>query len=98
MSQRYVGDLLPSDGLPLAPVATNNFMNLLLWFLIITAGAYFVLLILKPAFVLKRNALGLPTDDVDQSRLIFSSVIVAVIVVLLVYWCRRAQVTAPGII
>ena len=59
--------------------------NLLLWFVILTALAWVVLYVIRPNFVRRTNALGVVLDEIDQTKLIISSIIFAVIVLAILY-------------
>lgn len=68
--------------------ANNNFLNLLLWFLIIAVIVYIILYLLKPAFVQSRDANGVQTGNVDVSKALITSIVVALVIILILYLLR----------
>lgn len=67
-------------------VMSNNFINLLLWFIIITAIVYLILYFLKPSFLLKPDS-----TVVDVSKTLITSIIIALIFIFILYLIRGCR-------
>jgi hypothetical protein len=65
--------------------------GLLLWFFIIAVITWFILYMLKPEAIQKRNAAGVATGEVDWGRLLIASIIIALIIVLFIWLIRSAN-------
>ncbi len=65
----------------------NKLLQLLLWLVIIAVIVYILLMLTKPAFVRKTTSTvdGVTTTEIDQTKAIITSLIVAVIIVLILY-------------
>ena len=72
-------------------IVSGNFVNLLLWFLIIAAVVFFILYLLKPDMVQRRDAVGIPTGEVDSSKALIGAIIVAIIIVFVIYIFKMGQ-------
>ena len=72
-------------------VGNTNFINLILWFIIIGAITYIILYTLKPEIVQTRDATGRPTGQADVSKVLIASIIVALIVVAIIYFINAAK-------
>ena len=68
----------------------GGFLNLLLWFIIIAVIVWFILWALKPAFVQKRNSSGELTGQVDSAKVLWISIIIALIIVVIIWLIRVA--------
>lgn len=68
---------------------SNGKWNMLLWFLVVAIVIYLLLLAFKPMFV-QQTTNGQPNGSVDQVRAILTSVIGAIVVVLVVYIFRES--------
>ena len=68
------------------PRRTGNFTNLILWFILIFLAAYALLYATKPSWVQRTDALtGRPNGERDQGKLIFWSLILALVITLIIY-------------
>ena len=67
----------------------NKWLHALLWLVIIAIIVYILLILTKPTFVRKQttgpDGVTVSTTEVDQTKTIVTSIIVAVIIVLILY-------------
>lgn len=75
--------------MPQPVVAVNNMGSILLWFIIAAAVIWFLLMALKPAMVLKRDASGQVTNEVDQNKALMTALVGALIIAVIVWFSRR---------
>lgn len=66
-------------------VGNARFCNLVLWFLILSAIAYVILFLTKPTFVRRVTAAGVVSDEVDQARLIITSLVIGLVLAAVLY-------------
>lgn len=64
------------------------FLNLVIWFIIITVIVWFILVSTKPTWVQKRDDNGVTTGEVDQGRAILWAVIIALIITAVIWVVR----------
>lgn len=61
-------------------------VSLIVWFVVIFFITLLILWLLKPTFVLQRTIDGVLTSSIDWGRTIFISLIIALIIVVIVYF------------
>lgn len=94
-----ISNLAPSPGVVVAETVAvvtpakqgcnNNWASLIVWFLVIAVIVWFILYATKPCCIRKKDARGLPCDDVDWCRLLGAAVVIAIIL-LIIIWLIRA--------
>ena len=87
-----VGPTTPYAAVPLEihQHNSNNWVNLLVWFLIITAIVWLFLYVLKPGFIQQKDINGNPTGNIDQTQAILWSLLIAALIVIILYFLRNA--------
>ena len=89
MSARNLQGLAPTDvtintrGIYFGPKTSG--WTVLIWFVILAALAWVILYAIKPNIIRQTNALGVPTEAVDQGKLLIASIIVSIILLAILY-------------
>ncbi len=91
-----IDTLAPGEVIVETPVYTNvhadrgtSVTNLIVWFIIIAVIVWALFALFRPTWVQRRDITGVPLGELDQSRAIIYSLIIALIIVGLVYVFRR---------
>ena len=69
----------------------HGFLGFFIVFIIIALITYGILFLLKIDAVQRKDATGLPTGEIDQSKAIIWSIVIALIIVVLIYLLRPRE-------
>ena len=64
----------------------GNFLNLLIWFLLISVAVYlFLFYLLNPTILQTQDATGSHTGNADAAKTLLASIIIAIFIVFAIY-------------
>jgi len=95
VSQQPIASLSPvpvvTENVVVKPVRYslgNNWMGLVLWFILAAVVVWLILYSLRPTWVQQRGEGGLPNGNVDAMRVLWASLIIALVIVIIVWLLR----------
>lgn len=68
---------------------SGGWLNLLVWFLVVSILAYVILYTWNPTYLQKTDVAGKPTGVSDPTTTIIASVVIGLIVAALIYFLKK---------
>lgn len=69
----------------------NETLRFFIWFLLVTAATYLILLFLRPEFVRRKDAVGTPTEELSNAHVLILSIVIGIIFVLVLHYLKKRQ-------